>query len=55
MGQFTVTRTIGAPVGVVFRAITDVEILPDVVPDVLSTEFLSEIRSGAGTRFHETR
>ena len=38
-----------------FEVITNVERLPESNPDVTSIEFLSEQRSGAGTRFRETR
>ena len=55
MSQFTVTRTIKAPIEIVFKAITDVEGMPDTNPDIVSTEFLSETRSGVGTRFREQR
>ena len=55
MTQITVQRTIDAPLGTVFRAVTEVENLPASIPDVVSVEFLSEARSGVGTRFRETR
>ncbi len=55
MTRVTVSRTIAAPVATVFKAITDIEHLPDSNPDVVRIEFLSDTRSGAGTRFRETR
>lgn len=55
MSRIVVRRTVAAPVARVFRAITDVEGLPDRDPAVSNVEFLSEQRSGAGTRFRETR
>lgn len=55
MSQIVVARTIRAPVVEVFRVITDIENLPASNPDVLGIEFLSDQRSGAGTRFLETR
>ncbi len=55
MTRVTVSRTIAAPVATVFKAITDIEHLPDSNPDVVRIEFLSDTRSGTGTRFRETR
>ena len=55
MSRITLTREIAAPVEGVFRAVTDVERLPERDADVTHVEFLSERRSGAGTRFRETR
>jgi uncharacterized protein YndB with AHSA1/START domain len=55
MTRVTVSRTIKAPVEAVFHVITDIEGLPDSNPDVAKVEFLSDTRSGAGTRFLETR
>lgn len=53
--RIAVWREIEAPVETVFRTIADIEALPAVNPDVESIEFLSERRSGPGTRFKETR
>ena len=55
MTRITVRREIAASPEVVFRTITDVEGMPDANPDVVRVEFLSEQRSGVGTRFRETR
>ena len=55
MVRITVTRGINAPVDLIFKAVSDIEQLPEVVPEVVKTEFLSEVRSGMGTRFRETR
>lgn len=55
MRNVTVRRTIDAPVDRVFRMITDVEGLPERDSAVKSIEFLSDRRSGPGTRFRETR
>ena len=55
MSGVTVTRTIDAPASTVFRVITDVENSPSVTPEVVGVEFLTEQRTGAGTRFRETR
>jgi len=50
-----VTRTLNAPADRVFAAVAEPEGLPAVIPDVVRIEFLTEQRSGAGTRFAETR
>lgn len=55
MTEITVSRDIRAPVETVFRAITDIAKLPESIPDIVRIEFLGERRSGAGTRFRETR
>ena len=55
MTQVSVSKTIAAPVPVVFRAISDVENLPATNPDIVGVEFLSAQRAGVGTRFRETR
>lgn len=55
MPGITVSRMINAPVETVFKAVSDIENLPDTAPGILKTEFLSDIKSGVGTRFMETR
>ena len=55
MKRVTVARSISSPISDVFKAITEVEKLPDTNPDVVAVEFLTDSRSGAGTRFRETR
>jgi len=50
-----VSAHIGAPADAVFAAITDLAALPDTIPNVVAVEFLTEQRTGAGTRFKETR
>ena len=39
----------------VFRAVADVEQFSQAVPGILRVEFLSEVKSGVGARFRETR
>ena len=51
----TVTRRIAAPVDVVFRTVAHVEQFSQAVPHILRVEFLSEVKSGVGARFRETR
>lgn len=50
-----VRRTIDAPPELVFRTVSDIREFSKAVPDIVSVEFLSEGRSGVGTRFRETR
>lgn len=55
MTKVTVTQDIDAPVEVVFRTVTDIENLPNTNEAIVRIDFLSEKRSGVGTRFKETR
>ena len=55
MANVTVTRRIDAPADVVFRTIAHVEQFSQAVPHILRVEFLSEVKSGVGARFRETR
>jgi uncharacterized protein YndB with AHSA1/START domain len=55
MRSATVSRTIAAPAVEVFDAVADVENYGEVFPTITKIEFLSEQRSGVGTRFRETR
>lgn len=55
MKPIVVARTVRAPVETVFGVIADIEKLPESNPDVVKIEFLTEQRTGAGTRFKETR
>ncbi|MGD8428220.1 MAG: SRPBCC family protein [Balneolaceae bacterium] len=55
MSQITVTRTIDAPVEMVFRTISDITHFSKAVPDIVDVDFLSEVKSGVGTQFRETR
>lgn len=55
MTQVTVTRRIGAPTEIIFNAIADISNLPNTNPDIVGVEFLTEQKSGLGTRFRETR
>ncbi len=55
MTRVVVERAIDAPPEDVFRYVTDIEQLPDNNPDVVAVEFLTDSRSGVGTRFRETR
>ena len=55
MARWTVSRTINAPIETVFSAISDVDHFAEVRPQVVKIDYLSEIHSGVGTRFRETR
>lgn len=55
MPSVTVTRVIDAPADVVFRTVADISHFSEAVPHIVNVEFLSEVRSGVGTRFRETR
>ena len=55
MPSVTVTRVIEAPAHVVFRTVADIGHFSQAVPHIVNVEFLSEVRSGVGTRFRETR
>lgn len=55
MTSVTVSREIAASADVVFRAVSEVETLPQSNPDVVGVEFLTESRTGVGTRFIESR
>lgn len=55
MPKIVVERAIHAPVSLIFDAVANIENLPNTSPDIVSVEFLSETRSGVGTRFREVR
>ena len=55
MARMVVTKLIDAPIAAVFMTVADIHEFRRVIPDIVNVEFLSEIRSGVGTRFLETR
>ena len=55
MSRTEVHRTIAAPADQVFAAVADVEQFSRAVDDIERVEFVSDIRTGLGTRFRETR
>lgn len=55
MTRTELSRTIDAPVGVVFSTIADISNYSKAVPHIVNVEFLSEVRTGVGARFRETR
>ncbi|MCA9288060.1 MAG: SRPBCC family protein [Phycisphaerales bacterium] len=55
MPRLTITRGIEAPIGAVFAAVADVRNFAEIQPQIVDITFLSEQRTGVGTRFRETR
>ena len=55
MSTIIITRQNQAPVDEVFQTISDIQNFSKAVPDIVDVEFLSETKSGVGTRFRETR
>lgn len=55
MSRIKITKTVQAPVEDVFNTISDIGKFSEAVPDIINIEILSNITSGVGTRFRETR
>jgi carbon monoxide dehydrogenase subunit G len=55
VSSVTRTVTIGAPVDEVFDTIAHIDSFSEAVPGIKDVEFLSDVRSGVGTMFKETR
>ena len=55
MSRITIQRTINAPIDLVFRTVSDINNYSKAVPDIVNFEFLSDVKSGVGIRFRETR
>lgn len=55
MTHTTVHRFIEAPVSAVFDTIAHIDNFSKAIPDITNVEFLTEARTGVGTRFKETR
>ncbi len=55
MTRTELSRTIDAPVAVVFSTVADISNYSKAVPHIVNVEFLSEVKTGVGTRFRETR
>ena len=53
--RYAVSRSIEAPIELVFSRISDVHNFAEVSKDILEIEFLSETTQGVGTKFRETR
>ena len=55
MTRTELSRTIDAPLDLVFSTVADIANYSKAVPHIVNVEFLSEVRAGVGTRFRETR
>ena len=55
MSKTTVIRMIVAPLEKVFRTVSDISQFSEAVPHIINVEFISDIRTGVGARFRETR
>lgn len=55
MTRTIITRTINAPLDLVFTTVADIRNYSKAIPHLTKVEFLSETTSGIGTRFRETR
>lgn len=55
MTRTQLSRSIDAPIGVVFSTVADISNFSAAVPHIEDVEFLSETRTGVGARFRETR
>jgi len=55
MIRIIVSKTINASAPEVFKAVSDISGLPETNPDIVKIEFFTDRKSGAGTRFRETR
>jgi len=55
MSRIAATRTINAQPGVVFSTVADIRQFSKAVPAIIKYEFLSEVQSGIGSRFRQTR
>ena len=55
MTRTIVKRYINSPVDVVFSTVANISNFRQAIPDIVNVEFVSDIQSGVGTRFKETR
>ncbi len=55
MSWIVVQRDIEAPIDRVFRTVAHIEQFQQAVPHIVKVEFLSDVESGVGCRFRETR
>lgn len=55
MPRSLITRSINAPVDVVFDTVAHIENFRKAVPHIVNVEFLSDTQKGVGTKFRETR
>lgn len=55
MTQIAVTQIIDAPLEDVFNTVADIRQYSEAVTHIIKVEFLTESKTGVGTRFRETR
>ena len=55
MPSLTIERTIAAPIEKVFRTVAHIEEFSKAIPHIVNVEILSDVKTGVGTRFRETR
>lgn len=55
MKPITASRTISAPLDLVFETVSDVRRFREAIPHITDVQFLSDQQFGVGTRFRETR
>ncbi len=55
MTRTTIHRFINAPVAVVFDTVAHIGNFSKAIPEIVNVEILSDVRSGVGARFRETR
>ncbi|MHC4850362.1 MAG: SRPBCC family protein [Planctomycetota bacterium] len=55
MTRTIVSRQINAPAATVFETVAHIENFSKAVPGIVNIEFLTESRTGVGTKFKETR
>ena len=55
MARVVVKKSIAAPAEDVFETVAHIEEFSQVVPEITKIEFLSDQKTGVGTRFRETR
>ena len=55
MSRVTVTKTINAPLELVFQTVAEIENFSKAIPHIVNIEFLSENKTGIGAKFRETR
>ena len=55
MQRVTIIRVIDAPLDLVFKTVAQIEEFSKAIPHIAKIEMLSDVKSGVGTRFRETR
>jgi carbon monoxide dehydrogenase subunit G len=55
MSRTTIIRLINAPLEKVFKTVSDISQFSKAIPHIVNIEYLTEKKTGLGTRFRETR